>query len=581
MRSAAISISCLLTTLSAAPPALADDAIPLSTRITAVTVYADRAQVTRAAVIDVAGGARYAIEKLPGWVDQESLRATLAPVNGVRIVDVAVEKSFLVQSSEEVVRKAEAAVTEINDQLAVLADEERVINAEITQLEAIRAFSLDKLPRDMATREVRVKTFGETIDFVSGALRNNRKLLRELQVKRRTLAPELAARTQALNELRARASLEQCTAYIELKGQGRVTLTLSYLTPGATWEPVGEMRVSRGGRTVALTQYASVVQTTGEDWEGATLTFATQRPDETLGVPEVQALLLGAGGAGLGEVMQRMGESFTKAQSTYWTRNDILGKGSAEWKNNFDNQMVVQERAQVIFRQLAQRGTTAHFAAVSPRVVRADGRAVRVPIASQDFSADLNVVAVPEVSLNAVRTARIRNGDQQPLLPGKVALFVDGAFIGTTDFRFVAPGEQFSTFLGVHDRLKLERVVDRKRSTIERGKKTTKVTVSFRITVENLSDDPVEIELADRVPVSQSEEIEVDDVKVPAGAKRERDGIVRWTETVPPKKKVSWPVEYKLEYPSNLLERVKQNRAPAPAPEQKLYDEIERLENML
>ena len=576
--------SCLALLL-VAPRANATEATPLATpltsRITAVTVYADRAQVTRTVVVDLpSGGARFAIEKLPGWIDQESVRATLTPSNAGRILDVAIEKSFLVEASEDAVRKAEAAVRDIADQIAALTDEEKVIAAEIAQLEAVRAFSLEKLPRDMATREIKVKTFGETIDFVSASLRQNRRLLRESQQKRRALEPELAARQQALGELQARAQLEQCTALIELKGTGSATLTLSYLTPGATWEPVGELRVSEGGKSVALTQYASVVQTTGEDWDRATLSFATQRPDETLGVPQVQALLLGDGGAGLGEVMQRMGESFGKAQSTYENRNMIITKGNDEWQAQIDNQMIVQERAQVIFQQLAQRGTTAHFAALSPRTVRADGKSVRVPITTSDFSADVRVVAVPEVSLNAVRTAHIKNGDQQPILPGKVALFVDGAFIGTSEFGFVAPGETFSTFLGVHDRIKLERTIDRKRSSIEKKGKTTRLTVSFLITAENLSDEVVALELGDRVPVSQIEDIEVDDVKLPEGAKRDRDGIVRWTAPLPAKKKSTWRIEYKLEYPTDLIARQK-NKAPAPAPQQRLYDQIEQLENTL
>lgn len=573
-------LSCLALVLSAAT-AHAAEAIPLATKITAVTVYADRAQVTRTVAVDLpSAGGRFAIDKLPGWIDPESVRATLTPSGAGRILDVAVEKSFLVEASEDTVRKAEAAVRDVADQIAALLDEDKVIAAEIAQLEAVRAFSLDKLPRDMATREIKVKTFGETIDFVSASLRQDRRLLRDSQQKRRALDPELAARQRTLAELQARAQLEQCTVFVELKGAGHATLTLSYLTPGATWEPVGELRVSEGGKAVALTQYASVVQTTGEDWERAALSFATQRPDETLGVPEVEALLLGAGGAGLGEVMQRMGESFGKAQSTYQNRNVIITKGNEEWQANIDNQMVVQERARVIFQQLAQRGTTAHFAALSSRTVRADGKSVRVPIATSDFSADVRVVAVPEVSLNAVRTARIKNGDQRPILPGKVALFVDGAFIGTSEFGFVAPGETFSTFLGVHDRIKLERTIDRKRSSIDKKGKTTRITVSFLVTAENLSDEVAELELGDRVPVSQIEDIEVDDVKLPEGAKRERDGIVRWTASLAAKKKSTWRIEYKLEYPTDLIARQK-NKAPAPAPQQRLYDEIERLENTL
>ena len=125
-------------------------------------------------------------------------------------------------------------------------------------------------------------------------------------------------------------------------------------------------------------------------------------------------------------------------------------------------------------------------------------------------------------------------------------------------------------------------MIDRKRSTIERKGKTTKVTVSFMITAENLSDEPAEIELGDRVPVSQSEDIEVDDVKIPDGAKRDRDGIVKWDAPLPAKKKLTWRIEYHLEYPTDLVSRMKNNpNNPAPAPQQKLYEDIERLENML
>ena len=50
------------------------------------------------------------------------------------------------------------------------------------------------------------------------------------------------------------------------------------------------------------------------------------------------------------------------------------------------------------------------------------------------------VLAAPEISLNAARTVDLANPGKQALLPGKVSLYVEGAFLGLTEMDFVAPG---------------------------------------------------------------------------------------------------------------------------------------------
>lgn len=553
----------------------------LKTRIDAVTVYADRAQVARVGAVELpSGGGAVVIEGLPAWIDDDSVRVSLDPPSAGRILDVAVERRFLAESSEEAVRAASLKVQETEDQLAAITDEEKVIAAEIAQLEAVRAFSLDKLPRDMATRDVPVRSFSQTIDYVTEALRKNRAALRELAQRRRTLAPEHQARIRTRDELRSRAQLEQRAVIVQLDGRGRATLRLSYLTPGATWEPTGELRASRGGRDVTLTQFASIVQTTGEDWEGAHLAFSTQRPTDTLAVPEVQALLLDDGGEGLGALLGNMGESFERAEATYQTQSTIANRGSAAMQQNFARQATIQARANAAFAALAERGTTAHFRASAKQTVRGDGRPVRVPIASTALQADHQLVAVPVVSLNAVHTAKLVNEGAQPILPGRLALFVDGAFVGHTESPFVAQGEAFSVYLGVHERVKLSRELDRKRSKLQTGKRRNTLTVSVVISAENLGDQPVTLELGDRVPVAGVDDIEISGVRLPDKATRAADGVVRWAATLPPGSTTRWRVEFELEYPSDLLTR---GAAPAgaPAPKRALFRDIQRFEEAL
>ena len=78
------------------------------------------------------------------------------------------------------------------------------------------------------------------------------------------------------------------------------------------------------------------------------------------------------------------------------------------------------------------------------------------------------IVAAPEQSLNAANTIQTTNTSSQPLLPGKVALYKDGAFSGNTDMDFVATGEKFAMFLNAAEHIKLSRVLDKKQSSLLR-----------------------------------------------------------------------------------------------------------------
>lgn len=587
--------------------------IEVPTKIQAVTVFADRARVTRVGAVQVkapAGGAageaqRLLFSGLPGWIDPGSVRVRVLPggAKKVSLHDVSVDKTFLARASEESVRKADSAVQEIRDRLAALSDEDAVLKAELEQVQSIRAFTVAKIPRDVATRPIKMATYGQVIDFVAERARKIRAARRALKVQRRDLRPELRRRERARDALRARAKLQQSRVTAAVEGRGKVKVELTYLTPGASWEPVSEIR-AQGATQATLVQLASVIQTTGEDWAGARLSFATQSPSQMLAVPEAAALLVGgSGGRGLGQVMGRMGDSFAAANRRYLTDNMASSKGNAALMNNFQQQQQLQARAVQTFAALSKRGTTAHFEALAPRTVRADGKAVRVPIARATFAMAAQVVGVPEVSLNAVRSAEVTNTSEQPILPGRAALFVDGAFVGTSALEFVSPGDTFSLFLGVHDRIKLSRALDRKRSAKRRHGKRTELTVSFLVTARNLSDAPATVVLTDRVPVVQGDSIELDDVRIPKGARRDSDGIVRWTALLNPHQMRRWRVEYTLDYPTGLIAGSRRAGppaldAPAEAPnaeqmmqparkmrrkrsKQMLFDQIDNLEQAL
>jgi len=576
---------CALLALPGAAAAGAEEAQAVASKITAVTVYADRARVTRTAANAPLGG-RLAFTGLPGWLDEGSVRVSLTPPGAGELVDVQIEKTFLARPDNAALRAAEQAVTELSDQLAALDDERAALDAQAKQTDAIRAFSLEKLPKDTAVREVKIEEYAGVVQFVGHTLLDLAKSRRELDKKRRELQPELEARQKKFNDLRQRAQLEQRSVIVTTTakpGGAAATVTLTYLLPGASWEPVHEVRSAADGRALAVASFAVVTQTTGEDWTGAALTFSTQRPDATERIPELEALLVSGGGRALAQVIGSKSDSFGIALSNFEAQNPIWNTSNNSlalqqvWSENVKQQRARQGRVALAFQKVQQRGTTAQFAAHGMPAVRSDGRPVRVPIGTVQLAAAPKIVAAPELSLNAIQTADLVNSGKQPLLPGKVLLFAEGAFVGTTETEFVAPGENFALFLGVSDRLKLTRTLDQKRSSLTWTGKRKRLLASFLVTVENLTDQPVTCQLADRIPVSETEEIRVIGVRLQPEIKPDVKGLFKWDMTLAAKAKKEFRVEYTLEYPPEMPPL----NAPAAAPVEKLRVQIDQLEQTL
>jgi uncharacterized protein (TIGR02231 family) len=268
---------------------------------------------------------------------------------------------------------------------------------------------------------------------------------------------------------------------------------------------------------------------------------------------------------------------------------EIASNFEEVYQTNIDYMSVVRQKTVQIFQSLQQRGTTAQFKAMSPAKVRADGRSVKVPIGRVHLKAKQAIVAAPEQSLNAAMTLEMSNDSGQPLLPGKVALYQAGAFLGMTDLDFVADGEPFALFMNVADQIKLTRVLDKKHSALVR-KQRTQMQLAFVVTVENLSAKPVSLKVADRVPVSEDKDIAISGVKITPDAKPDSKGIVRFSLTLQPKEKRKFEIQYQIEYPPTLVLEMRRQQSPAASPVEepahparaRAYDlkkDIEQLEN--
>ncbi|MEZ4220588.1 MAG: mucoidy inhibitor MuiA family protein [Polyangiaceae bacterium] len=598
----------------ALPAAMADDpnAVGVTSTIRKVTVYSDRALVSREGKVALTTAATvYAFRHLPGWVDEGTVRAA---TTAGRILDVQVVRGYLARATEKSYRKAENDARALSERLVALDDEIAVLDAQSAQIEDIKAFSLDKLNKDVVAGElpaagravvagsVGVRTYADVVEFIGKKMREIAKGRRAVKAQREALEPKVSASNKRLEDLRGLRQLEETNVFVTVQAAAPAEsqLQLSYLLPGATWEAAHELRASGDGASVELTSYAVVTQATGENWDDAELTFSTQSSTESVRIPELKALTLGDT-RGASQSIERRSASFQRAEAAFQGQNRLWNKrvqsaslGSSfeeSYKTNFEYLQVIQSKTVELFQSLQQRGTTAQFKGISATKVRADGRSVRVPLGRASLKAKQAIVAAPEQSLNAARTLELLNDSGQSLLPGNVALYQAGAFLGMTNLDFVADGEPFSVFLKVADQIKLSRVLDKKRSALVR-KQRTQMQLAFVVSAENLSGKAVNLTLADRVPVSEDRDIVISGVKITPDVKPDSKGILRWPLKLEPKQKRTFLIQYQIEYPPTLVLEMKRREAaeasapaaaPLPSP-RKAYDlkrDIQMLENAL
>ena len=555
----------------------------VASRITKVTVYSDRALVVREAPVTLsAEAAVFRFKKLPGWVDEGSVRAA---TSAGKIVDVTVDRRFLARSTDDGFRKAELKHKDLLQRVQAIDDELAILAQQQEHVDSIKVFSVEKLSKDAVTHDIKVDTYGQVIDFVSGTLRKTAAARRDASAKRDLLAPEVEASARNLEELRRLTKLEETTVLVTVQGAapGSATLTLTYATPGATWEPMHEVRATASDpKSVELTSFASVTQTTGEDWSNAELTFSTQSASDSERIPELEMLALGKTQE-TSRTVTRQITSFSSAQkkyqeqNRYWNRMNMgtsqniseMDRFEQVYSQNLASFERTQSKTVEIFQSLQARGTTAHFAAKEPAIVRSDGRSIRLRIGGSRLEAERRIIAVPEESLSAAVALHMTNKTQQPLLPGSVARYRDGAFLGMTDVDFVASDEDFSVFFSVADQIKLTRELDKKQSSLVRDTKN-RMQLSFVSTVKNLSDKEVTLVLAERVPVSENTEIRVTNVKISPNEKPDAKGIYRFTMTLKAREEQKIRVSYQVDYPSSLILDVKRKQmrdaAPSPSP---------------
>jgi len=546
-------------------PALAQAAeLVAQSRISAVTVYTDRATVTRTATVELPAGASTVVfNELPASLFADSLRT-----DGSAAADVvlgALESKT--QNSAELAAPRERELNEklqtLQDQRALLVADQQALVQKQQFLSTLSQQASLRTREDIASIDLKPAQWKDAADALLTSYGETMRAAAAKTVELRTLDNQIEAAESDLNQLQTGArTTYQVRVPLESKAATRLTISVSYQLPYASWQPIYDARLDTSTGKVTLVQYGEVRQQTGEDWSEAKLVLSTAQPARGTALPPLDPMWVNVYDRNQTARYAAMDKAEMSARSNVSAQafGGMADSAAPAEMLAVPAAAPVMKEASFQAASLNAGGYVSEYTIPGTVSVLADGTAKKVMISTLDVSSELVVKVKPQISATGFLVAVTKLGGETPLLPGQASLFRDGAFIGSLALPMLRPGEETDLSFGVDDQVLVKQRV-LKDETGESGV-ISKDTTRTRLTVselQNLHRTPVKIAVLQTVPAPRNEQVKlamIDD-KTSTGYDKEVDhipGQLRWSFELAPQAKrevnlgwvLSWPAGQSL-----------------------------------
>lgn len=489
----------------------------LEAPIVAVSVYPDRARITRRGTVKLgAGDQKVYVEPLPFGLHSDSVRVSGKGPATVLGVDVVTRHHP--RTPDETVAALES------ERLAIVAEINELVDADGVQLqldsflEQLGSRAGRSYARSLASGEAGPETLTDFTESMASRLAEVRRRRRELAEQRRLADERLAEADRKLAAVSQQRAPDRQAAAVALavQAEAEVEVEVSYVVAGAGWSSSYDVRLA--GDRLTLNWYGLVSQHTGEDWPECELTLSTARPAEAAEVPELDPWFLDRFRPPVPLPKREMAYGMARAAAPAAAAGGAMD-GAAEMMADFDQEVAIVE----------QGVAAASYTPSRPVAVPADGAEHRATIAAIDLEASLDYVTAPVRSTDAHLRATVVNSSGHTLPAGRAAVFHESDFTGSAALPVWAPGEEVELALGLDDRIRVERELARRTATKATLGSTRRREVEYEITVSNHTPRQARVTVLDQLPVSRDHEIVVKPLEIrPEPAERTDLGELTW-----------------------------------------------------
>jgi uncharacterized protein (TIGR02231 family) len=513
-----VTTSLVVIAALAAVPARAAN-MDAASAVDAGTVYPDGASVTRVITLDLAAGDTTLVARdFPLALDPSSLR-----VEGVA------EAKLTIGAIDAKPPRAAPPVnqSEIDKRIEALKDERDNLQGAIAAAEARRKFAerfAETSPagigengeaRPIAEWRAAFAAVAEEVASAGTAIRDAERKQRDIDREIARLESDRAIKPPSKLEVRIDLASPAAT---------KATLRVTYAVRNARWTPLYDVRLDTGAKdrmpALELVRRAEITQSTGEDWSNVALGVSTVRIARGGSAPDLNSLVVQhpqppqaprglAGAVSDSNKLRALAPAPTAAAEAAPSRAE-------------EQQATAEIGAfQATFRIPGRVSVGASEGTKSLR------------ISTATIAPDLVIRSAPVADPTAFLEASFVQSEDAPLLPGRVAIYRDGAFVGRGKMAAAGKDETVRLGFGADDKVKIERSVLKRNEGLAGLIVTSKTDErSFKTSVRNGHDFPIKVAITDQLPVSENEDIVVEmlpSTTPPTTTNlRDKRGVLEW-----------------------------------------------------
>jgi uncharacterized protein (TIGR02231 family) len=523
--------------------------------IDAVTVYPDGATVTRLIAVDLPQGDTTLIARdFPPGLDAASLRVEGEAASSVVIgaIDARSPRPERPAAAPELERRLQA----LKDERAALEDQ---IGAETARKKFAERFA-SETPFGVGEKENArpIADWRAAFGAVADEIRAANGAIRTLKLKQREVDEEIARVDRALQANPARKM--EVRIDLAANAGSRATFRVSYTVRGARWAPLYDARLDTGTRerkpALELVRRAEIVQQTGEDWSDVALSVSTVRTAKGGSAPELRPLIVRYPDP------PRQVTTRPLMQDRFDTATAPPPVLSADERGRTAGSIVESQRVSAPAPEreatIETGGYQALFRVPGRISVAASEGAKSFRIATGTIAPELLVRTTPALDETAYLEAAFKQTEEAPLLPGRVALYRDGIFVGRGQMALTPKDEIARLGFGADDKVKVARVTVRKiegSAGIISSARTDER--EYRITVRSGHDRPIKVVVEDQMPATETADIQVELLAVTTAPSerdaRDRRGVLAWSFDAAPGEAKDIKLGWRLRWPADKV----------------------------
>ncbi len=506
---------------------------PVESRITRVTVFLNRAQVTREVKTRIESGkTNLILTNLTSQLDQQSIQ--VSGKGNFVILGINHNQNFLTEFNKpKKLQVLQDSLEFYKHRLMLEQNQKEILNKEEQMILSNQKIggnnqnlTVNELKSMADFYRSRLSEIGTTRIRIDDAIKKlNERIVR------------LNQQIREFNELYSRNTSEIVIS-LSSDSPTNAELEINYVVANAGWYPVYDLRAMNTQKPIQLSYKANVFQSTGEQWENVKLTLSTSNPSLGGLKPELDPWFLDFYQPVVRAMQGRVSGVQPKAVS-----EDAMALSEVA--------MVPSASKVDEYVQTVQTTLSTEFEIGIPYSVLSASKPTLVDIRNYEMKADYNYAVAPKLDPDAFLLAKATGWEEFNLLPGEANVFFEGTFVGKSYLDPNSIKDTLAVSLGRDKRIvvKREKVKDfTARKTIS---SSTREAYAWEISLRNTRNESLKISVEDQVPISKNSQIEVTLIDAGGARYTKENGKLVWDLALQPNETKKVVFKYEVKYPKD------------------------------